>query len=269
MTTKADFTDEEWARFERAPFVAGMAISMADPGGPIEALKETMATVKTVTEVAQSGGRGEQTGNGVRPTVHTDLAIESVNVVMLRTLYAATIPAPGRHDWQLPQRRGYTRIVAHVRRAHWHYWKVTFVPVRPSGRRAVARGAPRRDPSRRPPPRSLVDEVLENGASGVGQVGPDADHGGSDIDGDFDDVEDGDSDSHADSTFRDNVACPPGDVAGRALGGYPNRSDGRNRWALGPAMVPRRRANAQVRRVSGFPDRKTARATLTCAAAAR
>ena len=59
MTTKADFTDEEWARFERAPFVAGMAISMADPGGPIEALKETMATVKTVTEVAQSGGRGE------------------------------------------------------------------------------------------------------------------------------------------------------------------------------------------------------------------
>jgi hypothetical protein len=59
MTTRADFTDEEWARLERAPFVAGMAISLADPGGPIEALKETMATVKTVTEVAQSGGRGE------------------------------------------------------------------------------------------------------------------------------------------------------------------------------------------------------------------
>ena len=59
MTTKADFTEEEWARLERAPFVAGMAISLADPGGPIEALKETMATVKTVTEVAQSGGRGE------------------------------------------------------------------------------------------------------------------------------------------------------------------------------------------------------------------
>lgn len=59
MTTKADFTEEEWARLERAPIVAGMSISLADPGGPIEALKETMATVKTVTEVAQSGGRGE------------------------------------------------------------------------------------------------------------------------------------------------------------------------------------------------------------------
>lgn len=59
MTTRTDFTDEEWARLERAPFVAGMAISLADPGGAIEAMKETMATVKTVTEVARSGGRGD------------------------------------------------------------------------------------------------------------------------------------------------------------------------------------------------------------------
>lgn len=56
MTTKDDFTDEEWARLERAPVVAGMAISLADPGGPIEAVKETMATIKTVGEAAQSGG---------------------------------------------------------------------------------------------------------------------------------------------------------------------------------------------------------------------
>ena len=59
MTTREQFTEEEWARLERAPFVAGMSISLADPGGPIEALKESMATVKTVTEVAESGGRGD------------------------------------------------------------------------------------------------------------------------------------------------------------------------------------------------------------------
>ena len=59
MTTKADFTDEEWARLERAPFVAGMAISLADPGGPIEAVKETAATLKTVVSAAEKGGRGE------------------------------------------------------------------------------------------------------------------------------------------------------------------------------------------------------------------
>ncbi len=59
MTTKADFTEGEWARLERAPFVAGMAISFADPGGPIEAVKESMAAIKTVTETAESGGHGE------------------------------------------------------------------------------------------------------------------------------------------------------------------------------------------------------------------
>lgn len=47
MTTKSDFTEEEWVRIRRAPFVAGMAISLADPGGPIEMAKETIATVKS------------------------------------------------------------------------------------------------------------------------------------------------------------------------------------------------------------------------------
>ena len=49
MTTKADFSEEEWTRVRRAPLVAGLAISLADPGGPIEAAKETMATLKSAT----------------------------------------------------------------------------------------------------------------------------------------------------------------------------------------------------------------------------
>jgi hypothetical protein len=49
VTTKSDFPEEEWARIVRAPFVAGLAISLADPGGPIEAAKESMATIKAAT----------------------------------------------------------------------------------------------------------------------------------------------------------------------------------------------------------------------------
>jgi hypothetical protein len=49
MTTKSDFTPDEWSRIVRAPFVAGMAISLADPGGPVEATKETMATLRSAT----------------------------------------------------------------------------------------------------------------------------------------------------------------------------------------------------------------------------
>jgi hypothetical protein len=59
MTSKADFTEDEWTRLKRAPFVAGMAISLADPGGPIEVVKETAATLKSVRDAAESGGRGE------------------------------------------------------------------------------------------------------------------------------------------------------------------------------------------------------------------
>jgi hypothetical protein len=59
MTTKADFTDEEWTRLGRSPLVAGMAITLADPGGPIEALKETSAALKTVLDAAQTGKHGE------------------------------------------------------------------------------------------------------------------------------------------------------------------------------------------------------------------
>jgi hypothetical protein len=46
MTTKADYTDEEWAALRRAALVAGMAISLADPGGPIELTHETLAALK-------------------------------------------------------------------------------------------------------------------------------------------------------------------------------------------------------------------------------
>jgi hypothetical protein len=59
MTTRTDFTEEEWHRLGRAPLVAGMAISLADPGGPIEAVKETNAALQTVLEAARDGRHGD------------------------------------------------------------------------------------------------------------------------------------------------------------------------------------------------------------------
>jgi hypothetical protein len=49
VTKKADYSEEEWSTLRRAPLVAGMAITLADPGGPIEATKEVMATLKAIT----------------------------------------------------------------------------------------------------------------------------------------------------------------------------------------------------------------------------
>ncbi|MGY2703035.1 MULTISPECIES: hypothetical protein [unclassified Nocardioides] len=49
MTTRSDFSEDDWSRLVRSPFVAGLAISLADPGGPIEAAKESMATLRAAT----------------------------------------------------------------------------------------------------------------------------------------------------------------------------------------------------------------------------
>jgi hypothetical protein len=58
MTSRADFTDEEWARLGRAPLLAGLAVSLSDPGGPIELVKESGAALKTVVEAAREASFG-------------------------------------------------------------------------------------------------------------------------------------------------------------------------------------------------------------------
>jgi hypothetical protein len=59
MTSRADFTDEEWARLGRAPQLAGLAVSLSDPGGPIEVVKESRAALKTVLEAVSERSFGE------------------------------------------------------------------------------------------------------------------------------------------------------------------------------------------------------------------
>jgi hypothetical protein len=65
MTGKADFTEEEWATLVRAPMVAGMAITIADPGGPIEVVKETGAVLK-LTRASAHEDRDDLIGHVAR-----------------------------------------------------------------------------------------------------------------------------------------------------------------------------------------------------------
>jgi hypothetical protein len=59
VTSRADFSDEEWARLGRAPLVAGLAISLADPGGAIDAVRESSAALRTLLDAARKGGFGD------------------------------------------------------------------------------------------------------------------------------------------------------------------------------------------------------------------
>lgn len=56
MTTQADFTEDEWAKLYRAPLVAGMGVSLADIGGPIEMSKESLAAMKTAVTPTEGQG---------------------------------------------------------------------------------------------------------------------------------------------------------------------------------------------------------------------
>ncbi len=53
-----DYTEEEWTRLGRAPLVVAMAVSIADPGGPIEVLRESGAALRSLAEAAEQGDRG-------------------------------------------------------------------------------------------------------------------------------------------------------------------------------------------------------------------
>jgi hypothetical protein len=59
VTSRTDFSDDEWARLGRAPLVVGMAITLADPGGPVGAVKESAAALRTLVEAARGDGFGD------------------------------------------------------------------------------------------------------------------------------------------------------------------------------------------------------------------
>jgi hypothetical protein len=58
MTTKADFTPEEWTQLLQAPIIAGMVITFASPAMG-DSIKESVAVAKVLTDAAmQASGEG-------------------------------------------------------------------------------------------------------------------------------------------------------------------------------------------------------------------
>jgi ABC-type phosphate transport system substrate-binding protein len=59
MTTKADFTADEWKQIQRAPFMAGLAVVAASPSGPFGVVKEMFAVGKMLAEVKTQGSSND------------------------------------------------------------------------------------------------------------------------------------------------------------------------------------------------------------------
>jgi hypothetical protein len=69
MTTKADFTSEEWNLLRRAPMMAGLVVVAASPSGPLGALRESLAFGTMVRDA-----RSQEPSNELIGVLVADLA---------------------------------------------------------------------------------------------------------------------------------------------------------------------------------------------------
>src|SRR5262245_30259525 len=59
MTTKADFSSDEWKEIRGAPIMAGLAVVAASPSGPFGVVKEMLAMTKVLAGVKAQGASNE------------------------------------------------------------------------------------------------------------------------------------------------------------------------------------------------------------------
>jgi hypothetical protein len=119
MTTKADYTAEEWELLTKGPFMAAMAVVAASPSGPIGVIKELSAIGQVLEEASQSGETNALINSlvsdikaGYRPAGPTEQVqrLEEIKALALQTcrevatLFARKAPAPeveGYKRWLL------------------------------------------------------------------------------------------------------------------------------------------------------------------------
>jgi hypothetical protein len=74
MSTKTDYSPEEWKLILKAPLMAGLAVIAASPSGPLGVLREMFAVGKLVAETkSQAEGQGGLSNELLRAAV-ADLA---------------------------------------------------------------------------------------------------------------------------------------------------------------------------------------------------
>jgi hypothetical protein len=59
MSTRTDYTDEEWKNIKAAPLLAGMWVSTAASSGPIDTAKEAVAISQTLTDLVKKGSTNQ------------------------------------------------------------------------------------------------------------------------------------------------------------------------------------------------------------------
>jgi hypothetical protein len=74
MSTKADYSADEWKALLTAPFMAGLAVAAASPSGPIGVLREMFAVGKILTETKSQAHPSDGPHSELLQALVTDLA---------------------------------------------------------------------------------------------------------------------------------------------------------------------------------------------------
>ena len=97
MTTRADYTDEDWIYITAAPIMAGMYISAVGDSGPIETVYKADVLAHVVGELIHRGSANELIGslidelNSEQDQGIETLAVNAYDTKTLDTLQAATL----------------------------------------------------------------------------------------------------------------------------------------------------------------------------------
>lgn len=59
MTTRTDYTEEEWKNIKSAPLLAGMWVAMVANSGPIDSIKEILAISDNLADMIKIGSTNE------------------------------------------------------------------------------------------------------------------------------------------------------------------------------------------------------------------
>jgi hypothetical protein len=113
MTTKADYTPEEWQAIMQAPMQAAIVVMLASPSGPIGVIQETVAVSRMLAATMQTPGsnallnamaaelkdeEGRKIAAPPRPEAGADLAVYKANALEGVKRAAAIVSAKAPAD---------------------------------------------------------------------------------------------------------------------------------------------------------------------------
>jgi hypothetical protein len=84
MKYRDRFTDEDWTGVLEAPILAGLAITAADPGGLVSAVKESAAMARALKDAAAAAGEGAlvtEIADAYREAADRDAASDAVKAM--------------------------------------------------------------------------------------------------------------------------------------------------------------------------------------------